>query len=162
MTVRKPSNLITGLAAEARLLGLDLGKRTIGLALSDVGRTIATPYDTLARTRLKADIECLRAVIETEGVGALVLGLPINMDGSEGPRCQATKQFAADLLKAIDIPLAFWDERLSTRAAETALLDADLSRRRRAQVIDKVAATVILQGFLDFLGRMADSAERGG
>lgn len=159
MTVRKPRDLARNLAPGARILALDLGKRTIGLALSDVGRAIATPFDTVARTRLKADLERLKAVIEAEDVGALVLGLPVNMDGSEGPRCQATRQFAADLAKEVDLPLAFWDERLSTRAAEAVLLDADLSRRRRGQVIDKVAAAVILQGFLDFLAGAADSRE---
>lgn len=151
MTIRKPRELAQGLPPGARLLGLDLGTRTIGLALTDVGRAIATPYDTLRRTRLAADLDRLADIIAREGVGALVLGLPINMDGSEGPRCQATRQFAADLLKRIDLPLAFWDERLSTRAAEAALLEADASRKRRAKAIDKVAAAVILQGFLDFL-----------
>jgi putative Holliday junction resolvase len=153
MTIRKPRELARDLARDARILGLDLGTRTVGLALSDVGRTLATPYDTIKRTKLAADLARLESVIAKEGVGALVLGLPVNMDGSEGPRCQATRQFATDLLKRIDLPLAFWDERLSTRAAEAALLEADTSRRRRAQVIDKVAAAVILQGFLDFAAR---------
>ncbi len=151
MTIRKPRELTDGLARDARILGLDLGTKTIGLALSDVGRTIATPFDTIRRSKLIPDLARLIEVIEAEGVGALVLGLPINMDDSEGPRCQATRQFAADLLKAHDIPLTFWDERLSTYAAEAALLDADMSRKRRAEVIDKVAAAVILQGYLDFL-----------
>ena len=157
MTIRKPRELSSGLARDARLLALDLGTKTIGLALSDVRRTIATPFDTIARSKLAADLATLEQVIEAEGVGALVLGLPINMDGSEGPRCQATRQFAADLLKMMDMPLAFWDERLSTRAAENALLDADVSRKRRAEVIDKVAAAVILQGFLDFLAASGNS-----
>ncbi len=159
MTIRKPRDLDRGLARNARLLALDLGTRTIGLALSDVGRTIATPFDTIARSKLAADLARLVSVIEAEGVGALVLGLPINMDGSEGPRCQATRQFAADLLKRTDVPLSFWDERLSTRAAEIALLDADMSRKRRAEVIDKVAAAVILQGFLDFLAASKDGGD---
>jgi putative Holliday junction resolvase len=153
MTIRKPRELARDLARGARILGLDLGTRTVGLALSDVGRTLATPYDTIRRTKLAADLARLESIIAKEGVGALVLGLPVNMDGSEGPRCQATRQFATDLLKRIDLPLAFWDERLSTRAAEAALLEADTSRRRRAAVIDKVAAAVILQGFLDFAAR---------
>ena len=159
MTIRKPRGLTEGLATGARILGLDLGTRTIGLALSDVGHTIATPFDTIRRTKLKPDIGQLMGIIADQGVGALVLGLPVNMDGSEGPRCQATRQFAADLLKALDHPLAFWDERLSTRAAEAALLEADLSRKRRAEIIDKVAAAVILQAYLDFL---AASASGGG
>ena len=158
MTIRKPRDLTMDVPAEARLLALDLGTRTIGLALSDVSRTIATPFDTLRRSKLAADLARLEEIIEDQGVGALVLGLPINMDGSEGRRCQATRQFAADLLKHIDLPLAFWDERLSTRAAESVLLDADLSRKQRGKVIDKVAAAVILQGLLDFLS----TSEGGG
>ena len=152
MTIRKPRELTQGLAPGARILGLDLGTRTIGLALSDVGHTIATPYQTIRRTKLKADISQLLGIINEQGVGALVLGLPINMDDTEGPRCQATRQFATDLLKAHDLPLAYWDERLSSHAAEEALLEADLSPKRRAEIIDKVAAAVILQGCLDFLG----------
>jgi putative Holliday junction resolvase len=136
-----------------RVLGLDLGTRTIGLALSDVGRQIATPYETVKRTKLKADIERIRAIVAKEGVGGLVLGLPLNMDGSEGPRCQATRQFAADLGKAIDLPICFWDERLSTFAAENLLIEGGMSRRKRRQVIDKVAAAVILQGCLDHVVR---------
>jgi putative Holliday junction resolvase len=151
MTIRKPRELTEGLATGARILGLDLGTRTIGLALSDVGHTIATPFDTIRRTKLKPDIGQLLGVIADQGVGALVLGLPVNMDDSEGPRCQATRQFATDLLKALDMPLAFWDERLSSYAAEAALLEADVSAKRRAEIIDKVAAAVILQGYLDFL-----------
>ena len=158
MTIRKPRELTEGLARNARILGLDLGSRTIGLALSDVGRTIATPYETIRRTKLNADLAALMGIIADEGVGAVVLGLPINMDGSEGPRCQATRQFAADFLKAHDIPLAFWDERLSTYAAEEALLEADVSRKRRAEMIDKVAAAVILQAALDFLVASEDGA----
>ena len=159
MTIRKPRELTEGLATGARILGLDLGTRTIGLALSDVGHTIATPFDTIRRTKLKPDIGQLLGVITDQGVGALVLGLPVNMDDSEGPRCQATRQFATDLLKALDIPLAFWDERLSSYAAEAALLEADVSAKRRAEIIDKVAAAVILQAYLDFL---AASASGGG
>jgi len=151
MTIRKPRELTEGLATGARILALDLGTRTIGLALSDVERTIATPFDTIRRTKLKPDIGQLMGVIADQGVGALVLGLPVNMDDSEGPRCQATRQFATDLLKALDLPLAFWDERLSSYAAEAALLEADVSAKHRAEIIDKVAAAVILQGYLDFL-----------
>ncbi len=158
MTIRKPREIARGLAAGARILALDLGRRTIGLALSDVGHTIATPLLTIRRTKLKADIGRIMAIIADQGVGALVLGLPINMDDSEGPRCQATRQFAADLLKVADLPLAFWDERLSSHAAEEALLEAALSPKRRAALIDKVAAAIILQGALDFLG----ASEGGG
>ena len=156
MTIRKPRELTQGLAPDARILGLDLGTRTIGLALSDVGRTIATPFDTIRRTKLKPDMARIIGVIAAEGVGAVVLGLPINMDDSEGPRCQATRQFAGDFLKAFDLPLAFWDERLSSFAAEEALREAAMSRKRRAEMIDKVAAAVILQAFLDFLAASGD------
>jgi putative Holliday junction resolvase len=161
MTIRKPRELTQGLARTARILGLDLGTRTIGLALSDVGHTIATPFDTIRRTKLKPDMARIKAIIDEEGVGAVVLGLPINMDDSEGPRCQATRQFASDFLKAHDLPLAFWDERLSSHAAETALLEADMSRKRRAEMIDKVAAAVILQGFLNFIAASDDGGEGG-
>jgi len=160
MTIRKPRELIQGLPRNARVLGLDLGTRNIGLALSDVRRTIATPFDTIRRTKLKPDLARLADIIDDEEVGAVALGLPINMDGSEGPRCQATRQFAADFLKVRDIPLAFWDERLSTFAAEEALLDADISRKRRDEVIDKVAAAIILQACLDFLAASGESSPR--
>jgi putative Holliday junction resolvase len=151
MTIRKPADLLDGIDRNGRVLGLDLGTKTIGLALSDAGRMIATPYETVKRTKLKADLARLSDIITQEGVAALVLGLPFNMDGSEGPRCQATRQFADDLGKVIDLPLTFWDERLSTYAAEQMLIEADLSRKRRQEVIDKVAAAVILQGCLDSL-----------
>lgn len=150
MTIRKPADLARDLARDARVLGLDLGTRTIGLALSDTRRMIATPYETVKRTKLKADLARIRTIVDKEGIGAFLLGLPINMDGSEGPRCQATRQFAADLIKEIPLPLAFWDERLSTFAAEELLIEADMSRKRRKDVIDKVAAAIILQGYLDF------------
>jgi putative Holliday junction resolvase len=151
MTIRKPADLLDGIDRNGRVLGLDLGTKTIGLALSDAGRMIATPYETVKRTKLKADLTRLSDIITQEGVAALVLGLPFNMDGSEGPRCQATRQFADDLGTVIDLPLTFWDERLSTYAAEQMLIEADLSRKRRQEVIDKVAAAVILQGCLDSL-----------
>jgi putative Holliday junction resolvase len=158
MTIRKPADLLDGMAPGMRVLGLDLGTRTIGLALSDVGRQIASPYETVRRSKLKADIERIRDVVAREGVGGFVLGLPLNMDGSEGPRCQATRQFAADLGKAIDLPLCFWDERLSTFAAENLLIEGGMSRRKRGQVIDKVAAAVILQGCLDHVARQPPAA----
>lgn len=143
----------------ARLLGLDLGTRTIGLALSDPTLTVATPRETLKRTKLRADLDALAARVTSLEVGGFVLGLPVSMDGREGPRCQATRQFARDLLGRIDLPLAFWDERLSTAAVERMLIEeADLSRRRRSQVIDRTAAAYILQGALDAMA----SAGRGG
>ena len=137
------------LAPDARLMGLDLGAKTIGVAVSDVSRTIATARTTIRRTRLSRDIETLRAMIAADGIGGIVVGLPVNMDGSEGPRAQSARDTAARLAEALALPVAFWDERLSTVAAERPLLDADLSRRKRARVVDQVAAAYILQGALD-------------
>ena len=135
MTPRKPVESIRDLAAELRpgrrLLGLDVGKKTIGLALSDIGRMIASPRATIRRRRFRDDLAEMKRLIAEQDVGGLVVGLPVNMDGSEGPRCQSVRQFAANLLAEIDLPLAFWDERLSTVAVERAMIDADLSRRRR-------------------------------
>ncbi len=135
----------------ARLIGIDVGTKTLGLALSDVTRTIASGLTTLARTKFAADAQRLLALAGEHGVGGFVVGLPVNLDGSEGPRAQATRAFARNLGNLARIPILLWDERLSTAAAERALLEADLSRRRRARVIDKVAATLILQGALDRL-----------
>jgi len=133
-----------------RLLGLDLGDRTIGLALSDPGLTVASPVETIRRGKFTRDAEALIAVIGARGVGGLVIGLPVNMDGTEGPRCQSTRQFAANLLEKIDLPIAFWDERLSTAAVQRFLTDeADMTRKRRGEVVDKMAAAYILQGALD-------------
>ncbi|HYJ59275.1 MAG TPA: Holliday junction resolvase RuvX [Methyloceanibacter sp.] len=139
------------LAPEARLLGLDLGTKTIGLALSDVTRSIATPYHTVRRTKFTADASQLQQTIEKNQVGALVIGLPINLDGSEGPRAQSTRAFARNLAALVAVPITFWDERLSTAAVERHLIEADASRKRRAEVIDRMAAAYILQGALDRL-----------
>ncbi len=159
MTPRKPVESLRDLAAELRpgqrLLGLDVGKKTIGLALSDVGRMIASPHGTIRRRRFRDDLAEMKRVIAAQAVGGLVIGLPVNMDGSEGPRCQSVRQFAANLLAEIDLPLAFWDERLSTVAVERTMIDADLSRRRRGEIVDKLAAAYILQGALDSLPRNA-------
>ncbi len=155
MNHRKPvetlHDLVLDLGPGQRLMGLDVGSKTIGVALSDLGRTIATPTVTVRRRKFTADAQVLRGIIEENEVCGLVIGLPLNMDGSEGPRCQSVRQFAANLLGQIDIPTAFWDERLSTVTAERALLEADMSRKRRAEVIDKMAAAIILQGALDRL-----------
>ena len=137
--------------AGARLMGLDLGTKTLGLALSDVTRTIASGLTTLSRSKFSADARLLLELASQHDVGGFVIGLPINLDGSEGPRAQATRAFARNLGKLTPIPILYWDERLSTAEAERTLLEADLSRRRRAQVIDKVAATLILQSALDRL-----------
>jgi putative Holliday junction resolvase len=155
MAVCKLAELPELVPAGQRLMGLDLGDKTIGMALSDVMRTIATPLDTIRRRKFTADAEALIALIREHEVGGLVLGLPINMDGTEGPRCQSTRQFAANLLGRIDIPIAYQDERLSTAAVTRTLIDADVSRARRAEVVDKMAAAYILQSALDILGRPA-------
>jgi putative holliday junction resolvase len=139
------------LQRDERLIGLDVGAKTIGLALSDVMRQIATPLETIRRTKFTADAARLLALAELHGAGGLVIGLPVNLDGSEGPRAQSTRAFARNLAQATGLPVAFWDERLSTAAAERALLEADASRKRRAELIDKMAAAYILQGALDRL-----------
>ena len=139
------------LPAGARLIGIDLGTKTLGLALSDVTRTIASGLTTLSRGKFSGDAPRLLALAEEHGVGGFVLGLPINLNGTEGPRAQATRAFARNLSKLTALPILLWDERLSTAAAERVLLEADASRRRRATVIDKIAATLILQGALDRL-----------
>lgn len=131
------------------VMGLDLGERTIGVAVSDSLRGVATPLTTIRRKKFGPDAaELLRLVAERD-IAGLILGLPRNMDGSEGPRCQSTRAFARNLTRLSDLPIGFWDERLSTVAAEKALLEADTSRKRRAEVIDHVAASYILQGALD-------------
>lgn len=152
MAIVEPAELKTALPPGGRLLGLDLGSKTIGLAISDSGLAVASPLETIQRKKFTADAEALMALIAGRGVGGLVLGLPRNMDGSEGPRAQSTRQFAANLLEKIDIPIALWDERLSTAEVERVLIgEADMTRKRRGAVIDKMAAGVILQNFLDFL-----------
>jgi putative Holliday junction resolvase len=143
--------LSQALQRDERLLGLDVGTKTIGLALSDVTRRIATPLETIRRTKFSADAARLLAIASEQEVGGLVIGLPVNLDGSEGPRAQSTRAFVRNLAPLTDLPMAFWDERLSTAAAERALIEADASRKRRAELIDKMAAAYILQGALDRL-----------
>jgi len=142
------------LAREARLLGLDVGTKTIGMALSDVTRSVATPYDTIRRSKFTADAKAIREVVEKNQVGALVIGLPLNLDGSEGPRAQSTRAFARNLAAHVEVPLVFWDERLSTAAVERHLIEADVSRKRRAELVDRMAAAYILQGALERLRRI--------
>jgi putative pre-16S rRNA nuclease len=144
------------LSREARLLGLDVGTKTIGMALSDVTRSVATPYHTVRRTKFTADANSIEAAIEEHHVGAVVIGLPLNLDGSEGPRAQSTRAFARNLSARIAVPILFWDERLSTAAVERHLIDADASRKRRAEVVDRMAAAYILQGALDRLRRLSE------
>ena len=139
------------LPAHGALMGLDLGTKTIGVAVSDTMRSVATPLETIRRTKFTADAVAVEALLAARSVVGIVLGLPLNMDGSEGPRLQSTRAFARNLARRIETPIAFWDERLSTVAAERALLEADASRKRRAAVIDHVAAGYILQGALDRL-----------
>ncbi len=131
-------------------MGLDLGSKTIGVALSDVMHMIASPLETVKRKKFREDSARLRAIIVEHEVGGIVLGLPVSMDGTEGPRCQSTRAFAENMLGLVDLPTAFWDERLSTIAVERMLInDVDMTRKRRGEVIDKLAAVYILQGFLD-------------
>ncbi|MCB1368989.1 MAG: Holliday junction resolvase RuvX [Rhodobacteraceae bacterium] len=142
------------LPAHKPLIGLDLGTKTIGVAVSDLMWSVATPQETIRRTKFTADAAALLAIARDRRAGGLILGLPRNMDGSEGPRCQSTRAFAQNLSRLSDLPICFWDERLSTVAAERALIEADTSRKRRAEVIDHVAAAYILQGALDRLAHL--------
>ena len=142
------------LGRDARLLGLDVGTKTIGMALSDVTRSVATPFDTIRRSKFTADAKTIREVVEKNQVGALVIGFPLNLDGSEGPRAQSTRAFARNLAAHVTVPMVFWDERLSTAAVERHLIEANASRKRRAEVIDRMAAAYILQGALDRLRRL--------
>jgi len=146
------------LAPMQAVAGLDLGEKTIGVAVSDSLLTVASPLETIRRKKFGVDAARLLEIADARGLGGFVLGLPFNMDGSEGPRCQSTRAFARNLSRLTELPIGFWDERLSTVAAERALLEADTSRKRRAEVIDHVAAGYILQGVLDRLGYL----KRGG
>lgn len=140
------------LAPMQAVAGLDLGEKTIGVAVSDSFLTIATPLETVRRKKFGVDAARLLQIATERGLGGFVLGLPLNMDGTEGARCQSTRAFARNLTRLTELPISFWDERLSTVAAERALLEADTSRARRAEVIDHVAAGYILQGVLDRIG----------
>lgn len=136
------------------LAGLDLGTVTVGVAVSDAGRSVATPLETIRRRKFTLDAARILEIAAHRGLGGIVLGLPLNMDGSEGPRAQSTRAFARNLERLTPLPILMWDERLSTVAAERALLEADTSRKRRAEVIDHVAAGLILQGALDRLAHI--------
>ena len=153
MTLMSLDALAAGLPASSRLIGLDPGSKTVGVALSDPSRMVASPTEHLKRGKFRDLAARLEALVKTEEVGGLVVGLPLNMDGSEGPSAQSARQFAENLAARLEIPVALWDERLSTAAVERTLIDADLSRRRRAEVVDKLAAAYILQGALDYLAR---------
>lgn len=143
------ADLKAALGNRQRLLGIDPGTKTLGLALSDFLCMVATPMETIKRTKFSKDMIHMKRVIEEQNVGGLVIGLPKNMDGSEGPRCQSVRQFAENVMAEIDIPFVFWDERLSTAGVQRTLIEADVSRAKRAGVIDKMAASFILQGVLD-------------
>jgi putative Holliday junction resolvase len=138
-----------------RLMGLDLGTKTIGIALSDVTRQIATPFETITRTKFNADAAQLLSLAAREMVAGIILGLPVNMDGSEGPRAQSTRAFARNFAKLSPLPVIFWDERLSTAAVERMLIEANRSRARRGEIVDKLAAAYILQSALDRLSSLS-------
>ena len=146
-----PKTALESVPEGARLMGLDLGTKTIGVATSDRTRQIATPIETIERTKFTEDAGRLLAIVEREYIGLIVLGLPVNMDGSEGPRAQSTRAFARNLAKLTPIPIVFWDERLSTAAVERMLIAADTSRAKRDMVVDKLAAAWLLQSALDSL-----------
>ncbi|ACK49713.1 Holliday junction resolvase YqgF [Methylocella silvestris BL2] len=141
-----------------RLIGIDLGTKTIGLALSDVERRIATPLETIQRIKFSKDAVRLIELAEKFDAGALIIGLPLNMDGSQGPRVQATRAFVRSLSALVSKPFVYWDERLSTAAVTRSLIDQDVSRLKRAEVVDKMAAAYILQGVLDRLRRIEADA----
>ena len=151
MICETPEEFVAALPRAGAIAGLDLGTRTIGVAVSDGLRQVASPLTVIRRTKFTADAEALLKLATERALVGLVLGLPRNMDGSEGPRAQSTRAFARNLSRLTDLPITFWDERLSTVAAERALLENDTSRKRRAEVVDQVAAGYILQGLLDRL-----------
>jgi putative holliday junction resolvase len=147
-----PSELRDVMPAGARLMGLDVGTKTIGLALSDTRRIIATPLETIRRRRFREDMARLSALIEAHGVAGLVIGLPLTLADTDGPRTQSIRQFARNLVALRDLPVVLWDERLSTAAVTREMIAADITRKRRSEIVDRVAAAYILQGCLDFLG----------
>ena len=145
-------------AGAPRLIGLDLGTKTIGIALSDVGRQIASPLETIRRVKFTPDVARIVSLCATHAVGGLVIGLPLNMDGSEGPRAQSSRSFARNLKPPLPLPVLFFDERLSTAAVTRTLIEADASRARRGELVDKLAAAYILQSCLDVMGGMFSGA----
>ena len=152
MPVLDLADLPAAVSARAPVAGLDIGEKTIGVAVSDLSRAIASPVLLIRRTKFTQDVEPLFALMDERGVGGLVIGLPVNMDGTEGPKCQSVRAFGRHLLRLRDVPIAFWDERLSSAAVNRMLIgEADVSRSRRADLVDKAAAAWILQGALDRL-----------
>lgn len=158
MIVDDISQFLALLPVNRAIAGLDLGDKTIGVAISDLRRSVATPVETIRRVKFTLDAQNLLALLTQRGAHGIILGLPLNMDGTAGPRVQSTQAFARNLEKLTDLPITFWDERLSTVAATRALLEADTSRKRRAELVDHIAAGYVLQGALDrmgFIGRDA-------
>src|ERR1051325_3689658 len=153
MLFSNPRELRQAVPAGRRLMGLDVGTKTIGLALSDTRLVIATPLDTIRRRRFRDDMAALFALGDRYEVGGLVIGLPLRLEGGHGPRTQSVRQFARNLLALRDMPVAFWDERLSTAAVTREMIAHDMTRKRRAEIVDRVASAYILQGFLDATGR---------
>ena len=152
MLLNNPAELRAAVAPGRRVMGLDVGTKTIGLALSDTRLVIASPLDTIRRRRFAEDMRRLFALVDAHGVGGLVIGLPLTLAGIGGPRTQSVRQFARNLLTLRDLPIAFWDERLSTAAVTREMIAHDMTRKRRAAIVDRVAAAYILQGFLDAMG----------
>ena len=161
MILGNPAELRAAVAPGARLLGLDVGTKTIGLALSDTRLIIASPLDTIRRRRFRDDMAALFALIDRHGIGGAVIGLPLALAGTDSPRTQSVRQFASNVLAVRDLPVLLWDERMSTAAVTREMIAADMTRKRRAEIVDKVAAAYILQGCLD---RMAGAlrSERDG
>jgi putative holliday junction resolvase len=140
------------LPRHAPVVGLDLGEKTIGVAVSDIGLSVATPLELIRKTKFTDDAGALFKLMDARGAKGVVIGLPVNMDGTEGPRCQSARAFGRNLLRLRDLPIAFWDERMSSMAVNRMLIDeADVTRARRAELVDKAAAAWILQGALDRL-----------
>jgi putative Holliday junction resolvase len=158
MICETPEDFVAQIPAMGAIAGLDLGTVTIGVAISDVMHSVATPTETIKRKKFGVDAAKLLELTTHRLVTGIVLGLPRNMDGSEGPRAQATRAFARNLERLTPLPITYWDERLSTVAAERALIEADMTRKRRAEVIDHVAASYILQGMLDRMAHMRASS----
>jgi putative holliday junction resolvase len=157
MLLADPAALGAAVPAGMRLLGLDVGTKTIGLAISDTRLVIASPLETIRRRRFRDDLGRLLALIDRHGVGGLVIGLPLTLTGGHSRRTQGVRQFARNLAAVRDLPLVLWDERLSTAVVEREMIAADITRKRRSEIIDRVAAAYILQGYLDFLARAAPS-----
>ncbi len=155
MILPEITEFLAALPPNRAICGLDLGDKTIGIAVSDLRRSVATPIHTVRRVKFTTDAAELLAVLTERNIAGIILGLPLNMDGTPGPRVQSTQAFARNLTKLTDLPITFWDERLSTVAAERALLEGDTSRKRRREVIDQIAASYILQGALDRLAYMS-------